>query len=241
MASRPSIVRRREAERHHPDHLGHRGDHLRRHGLDRARHLAGLPEGRLRLRHRRPGHAQGRRLSPPARSSTASRCGSCASTTSTTTSSLPLDVLYGYKTLRAQLACPPGQQLADPHRPASGLCRGRQGAIPVLKAAASSRTSSSRSATPTSPPRAPRCCARRWTRAPTRSCSSTTTSAWPPEDLLTLIETPGRRRRRLYRFKKDDEEYMGPGPWPRRSPDRRERRPGRHPGPDEPSASPPAS
>ncbi len=33
--------------------------------------------------------------------------------------------------------------------------------------------------------------------------------SWAPRDLLTLIETPGDVVAGLYRFKKDDEEYMG--------------------------------
>ena len=33
--------------------------------------------------------------------------------------------------------------------------------------------------------------------------------SWAPEDLLKLIETPGDVVAGLYRFKKDDEEYMG--------------------------------
>lgn len=33
--------------------------------------------------------------------------------------------------------------------------------------------------------------------------------SWEPQDLLTLLETPGEVVAGLYRFKKDDEEYMG--------------------------------
>jgi hypothetical protein len=87
-------------------HLGDVGDHHPRHRLDRRTAVAPVPEGSVRLRHGRSGHAEGRGLRAPrgdGRHLDAHR----APVRHQQRQAFPcrLDVLYGYKTLRPQLAC----------------------------------------------------------------------------------------------------------------------------------------
>jgi hypothetical protein len=95
---------RRQAERDHPDHLGDGCAPAPRHRLDRVGTSLLYQKEAFAFATADLVMPKGVDFSAR-KSSTGSPCGSCASTTSTRTSSpCRLDVLYGYKTIRPQLA-----------------------------------------------------------------------------------------------------------------------------------------